>query len=301
MPKILVVDDSPMDRALIEGILKKDPRLKIRTAQDGSDALGRIGEEQPDVVVTDLQMPELDGLQLVTAMRVHYPKVPVILITAYGSEELAIQALEQGAASYVPKSQLAGRLHEVVDQVLAMARAERSYERLGSSMDYVEFRFTLDNDPESATPVVELLQQLAGSLALCDAGTQLRLGMALEEAIRTCIFRGNLEMRDGELLEYTGRDDDSARWLAQRRGEERFRARRLRLTALINHAQAEVVLEHDGPPLALTLPAAEKVSAGLEAPSDRCVILMQAFMDQVEFSADGRQIRLIKRREKTRQ
>jgi CheY-like chemotaxis protein len=234
----------------------------------------------------------------VTAMRMHYPRGPVILITAYGSEDLAIQALEHGAASYVPKSQLAGRLHDVVDQVLALVRAERSYELLGKSMDYVEFRFALDNDPQATSPVVELLQQLAGSLGICDPGTQLRLGMALEEGIRTCIFRGNLEMRDGELLEYTGHDDQSARWLAQRRGESRFHGRKLRLSARLNPDQAELILEHDGPPLVLTVPAAETVSAGLEAPNDRCVILMQAFMDQVEFSADGRQIRLIKRRER---
>jgi CheY-like chemotaxis protein len=297
MPKILVVDDSPMDRTLVEGILKRDPRMKVRTARDGSDALGCIAAEQPDVVVTDLQMPELDGLQLVTAMRVHYSRIPVILITAYGSEELAIQALEHGAASYVPKSQLVDRLHDAVDQVLTLVRAERSYERLGASMDLVEFRFSLDNDPEAAGPAVELLQQLAGSMAICDPGTQLRLGMALEEGIRTCMFRGNLEMRDGELLEYTGRDDDSARWLAQRRGEERFRGRKLRLTARLSPEKAEFDLEHDGPPLALTAPAAETVSAGLEAPSDRCVILMQAFMDEVRFAANGRRIELVKRKD----
>ena len=297
MPKVLVVDDSPMDRALIEGILKKDPRMKIRNAADGSEALATIGDDLPDLVVTDLQMPELDGLQLVTAMRVHYPRVPVILITAYGSEELAIQALEHGASSYVPKSQLAARLHDAVDQVLALVRAERSYERLGAAIDLVEFRFTLDNDPEATSPVVELLQQLAGSMGICDAGTQLRLGMALEEAVRTCIFRGNLEMRDGELLEYTRHDDESAAWLGKRRDEERFRGRKLHLIARLSPEQAELTLEHDGAPLGLKLPAAETVSAGLEAPSDRCVILMQAFMDEVHFSADGRRIRLVKRKE----
>lgn len=297
MPKILVVDDSPMDRALVEGILKKDPRMKVRTAEDGSAALAILGDDQPDLVITDLQMPELDGLQLVTVMRVHYPRVPVILTTAYGSEELAIKALEHGAASYVPKSQLAGRLLEVAEQVLALVRAERSYELLSTSMDYVEFRLTLDNDPEATVPVIELLQQLAGSMAICDAGTQLRLGMALEEAIRTCMFRGNLEMVDAELLQYTGRDDEAARWLAQRRGDERFRGRKLRLVARLTPDRAELELEHDGPPLALHLPATETMSAGLEAPSDRCTILMQAFMDEVEFGPGGRKIRLVKNKD----
>ena len=74
MPNVLIVDDSPIDRVLIEGVLKKDPRIKTRLAQSGSDALAILGQWQPDIVVTDLQMPEMDGLQLVTAIRIHYPQ-----------------------------------------------------------------------------------------------------------------------------------------------------------------------------------------------------------------------------------
>src|SRR5262245_35314855 len=140
MPDVLIVDDSPIDRVLIEGVLKKDPRVKTRQANSGSDALATLGQWQPDVVVTDLQMPEMDGLQLVTAMRIHYPSVPVVLITAHGSEELAVRALEQGAASYVPKSQMAHNLLGVVEQVVELARDDRGYEALTQAVDYAHFR-----------------------------------------------------------------------------------------------------------------------------------------------------------------
>ncbi len=67
-----------------------------------------------DLVITDLMMPETNGLELVAAVRQLYPQVPVILMTAYGNESIAVEALERGAASYVPKSQQADRLSDTV-------------------------------------------------------------------------------------------------------------------------------------------------------------------------------------------
>ena len=77
-------------------------------------------ESPPDVVVTDVQMPEMDGLEFVTAARDLHPDVPVILMTAHGSERCALEALERGAASYVPKSQLVDTLLASVMQVLSL-------------------------------------------------------------------------------------------------------------------------------------------------------------------------------------
>src|SRR5262249_30735192 len=128
MADVLIVDDSPIDRILVEGLLKKDQRIKTSQAVRGAGGLAALASAQPDVIVADLQMPEMDGLELVTAVRIHYPRVPIVLITAHGSEELAVRALEQGAASYVPKSQLARNLLPAVDHVLELAREKRGYE-----------------------------------------------------------------------------------------------------------------------------------------------------------------------------
>ena len=65
-------------------------------------ALVRMKQGLPDVVVTDLQMPEMDGLALIKMIRAHYPRVPVILMTAHGSEELAVEALEEARRATCP-------------------------------------------------------------------------------------------------------------------------------------------------------------------------------------------------------
>src|SRR5262245_61012327 len=104
---ILIVDDGVVDRRLASGLVQKRLGWKVQVAGNGAEALALLGRETPAVVLTDMQMPEMDGLELVEAIRSQYPLVPVVLMTAHGSEDLAIRALHAGAASYVPKKSLA--------------------------------------------------------------------------------------------------------------------------------------------------------------------------------------------------
>ena len=105
MPKVLIVDDSPVDRRLAGKLLEKrhDPGapdtetgLTMTYAADGREALAAIERDRPDVVITDLQMPEMNGLNLVLQVRIRHPMLPVILMTAQGSEDLAVRALQGG-------------------------------------------------------------------------------------------------------------------------------------------------------------------------------------------------------------
>src|SRR5262245_45002032 len=125
MSKVLVVDDTAMDRCLIEGLLKKRADTEVCGVSDGDSALQTLESTVCDLVVTELMMLRMNGLQLTSTVRVKYPRIPVVLVTAHGSELLAIQALEQGATSYVTKSHLCLKLLDTVDHVLELARASR--------------------------------------------------------------------------------------------------------------------------------------------------------------------------------
>ena len=108
MTRILVVDD---DRPQAEefGVLLRHAGCEVTLAGNGREAMDLLRHDVPDVVLTDLDMPEMDGLELVQAIRRDYPALPVILMTAMGSEDVAAKALHRGAASYVRKRSLAGR------------------------------------------------------------------------------------------------------------------------------------------------------------------------------------------------
>jgi CheY-like chemotaxis protein len=97
-PVVLLVEDSPTQRRLVHGVLQEAGNWDIVSAADGIEALELIADSPPSVVLTDLYMPRMDGLQLVEQVRARHPQVPVVLMTGLGSEDIAVKALRAGAA-----------------------------------------------------------------------------------------------------------------------------------------------------------------------------------------------------------
>ena len=114
--EVLVVDDNPIDRLRAGRLIDQDPRCHATYAEDGTQALARLADHHTSVVLTDLQMEGMDGLNLVRAIRNEHPKVPVIVMTGHGSEDVAMEALRVGATDYVPKQWLAQDLHAVLSR-----------------------------------------------------------------------------------------------------------------------------------------------------------------------------------------
>src|SRR4051794_39865636 len=98
---ILVVDDVAVDRRLVGQLVEKITGLRVLYASNGKEALEMVKRSLPLAILTDLQMPKMDGLELVEEMRCLHPGIPVVLMTALGSEEIAVEALKSGAASYL--------------------------------------------------------------------------------------------------------------------------------------------------------------------------------------------------------
>ena len=90
MANILIVDDSPVDRMLLRNYAEKIPGCSVIEAENGKDALAKMNEWEIDLVVTDLQMPQIDGLELVALVREKYLDLPVIVATAHGSESIGV-------------------------------------------------------------------------------------------------------------------------------------------------------------------------------------------------------------------
>ena len=145
MTTVLIVDDSIVDRKLAGGCLKNCD-LEVAFACDGREALELMADEPPDLVITDLQMPEVDGLELVKQMRKRHRRIPVILMTAHGNEETAVTALKLGASSYVPKKNLSRDLKDTVLSILSIASSERAEQQILESLTSVRMEFTLGND-----------------------------------------------------------------------------------------------------------------------------------------------------------
>ena len=116
MSTILIVDDEVIDREHAERCLRKISDVRLLFAEDGKAALELISSDCPDLVLTDLWMPEMNGLELVETLQEEYPLLPVILMTSRGNEQIAVKALKAGADSYVPKNVLKQELVNTVRQ-----------------------------------------------------------------------------------------------------------------------------------------------------------------------------------------
>jgi CheY-like chemotaxis protein/anti-sigma regulatory factor (Ser/Thr protein kinase) len=293
MSTILVVDDSAVDRRLAGGLLEKDAEWIVDYAVNGTDALGKLQQREFDLVVTDLVMPGMDGLELVAAVHSRSPQVPVLLMTSRGSEEIAARALHEGAASYVPKRMLAQSLVESVRRVLAVSSRHRGKARLMGCMTESQSVFVLGNDVGLIESLVVHLQENAIQMGLCDEGECTRIGVALEEALVNALYHGNLQVGS----DLRGENDQQYyAIIAQRRGESPYRDRRIHVTARITRDQGTFVIRDEGRGFDPSkLPDPDDPSA-LERASGRGLLLMRAFMDDVYYDQTGCVVTLVKRR-----
>src|SRR5262245_34909374 len=99
-PLALVVGNVAAERWLACTVIEQALGWRTWEAANGCDALAVLAQEAPCVILTDLHMPDCDGLDLVDNIRRRHPSVPVVLMTATGSDKLALKALKRGAASY---------------------------------------------------------------------------------------------------------------------------------------------------------------------------------------------------------
>jgi CheY-like chemotaxis protein len=291
-PVILVVDDIAVERRFAGGLAERHAGLHAIYAANGSEAMEMIARESPVLVLTDLQMPGMNGLQLVEAVRAQHPHLPVVLMTAHGSEDLAFQALKAGAASYVPKRDLAHQLGPTLVQILVASAAGKRRRRLLGFLEARTSVYCLENDPAMGAEIMGLLSEELASVGFGDENTRMRLTIALQEAFSNALYHGNLEV-SSDL-----RQDDERRFyeLAEaRRTMASYRDRRIRVRARIERQEVQIAVSDEGPGFD---------TSRLERPFDpedlmriggRGLSLIRTLMDEVTFNETGNQINMVKR------
>jgi DNA-binding NarL/FixJ family response regulator len=115
---VLIVDDHPVVRHGLRAILQTDPTLQVvGEAEDGLDALEKVGELHPRVILMDVHMPKMDGLAATRKIKERFPKVAVVILTLYNNEQYVVEAVKAGAAGYLLKTssrdEISHTIHEV--------------------------------------------------------------------------------------------------------------------------------------------------------------------------------------------
>jgi nitrogen regulation protein NR(I) len=162
--QILIADDEPNLRRVLGAQLQRDG-YEVLLAEDGEEALRLIGEHHVDVVISDLKMPKLDGLGLLKRLAKDEPGLPVILITAHGTVDTAVEALKAGAFDYVTKPFDRAEFRAVVDKAARtseLAGREVVPETIGASTE-PKGRFRLIGNDAAMVEVYTIIDRVAGT------------------------------------------------------------------------------------------------------------------------------------------
>ena len=294
MITVLVVDDSRAEQQLAGACVKKCDASPI-FASDGGEALTILATEKADAVLTDLRMPEMDGLELVQRIRRDHADTPVILMTAFGSEDIAVQALQAGATSYVPKKSLMRELPRALRVIQSNAEVNHQRELARSCVSNAEWNFTIGYERGASEAIVTLLQDILMRLNFFDKAQLWQITTALTESFSNAIDHGNLEL-DSALRESAG--DDFRRIGIERSGKSPYAERRVHVTMKICNDEVRYIIRDEGKGFdPSTLPDPTDPENLLKA-SGRGLLLVRTFMDEVAFNSAGNEITMVKRRAK---
>lgn len=293
MEVILVVDDSPEGRDIAGDCLREHGFAPL-FARNGQEALEVVESKHPDAVLTDLRMPRMNGLQLVEAMRRDHSGIPVVLMTAYGSEDTAVAALRAGALSYVPKKDLRTNLCSAMSVVMSAVTAKKHRERTRTLLVQSESSFKLGFEPHGPAALVSHLQSNLSQLDFCDETGLFQVSAALTEALQNAVEHGSLEM-DSTLRERTVEEYAEVR--KERCATPPYRDRRVHVVERCLPDEVTYVVRDEGPGFDTSRVPDPRDPENLLKPSGRGLLLMRTFMNEVRFNGPGNEVVMIKRRE----
>ena len=132
--KVLIVDDDQICREILRETLESQ-EIEVALAGDGLEGLDRLSSQPFDILITDLNMPRMDGLTLLQEAREHYPHILTIIITGYGSLESAIEAIRKGTYDYIQKpfkiEEIQIVTRNAIEKITMLREKQRILEELG--------------------------------------------------------------------------------------------------------------------------------------------------------------------------
>ena len=117
MIKVLIADDQELIRDSLRIVLSGNPDFSVSTAVNGIDVIRTVRMDKPDVILMDVRMPEMDGVQCTQIIKENYPEIKIIILTTFDDDEYIFSALKHGASGYLLKGISTGKLIEAIHKV----------------------------------------------------------------------------------------------------------------------------------------------------------------------------------------
>jgi DNA-binding NtrC family response regulator len=162
-PRILIVDDEVRMHRIFE--VNLTPKYEVISCADGQKALGLLRGQEIALILTDLKMPGINGMELLKEVRKERPDLPIIIMTAYGTITSAVQAMKEGAADYVLKPIKMDEVEIMIEKTLAISRLRDENRELRQELKTICGASSIVGNHPSIQKVIQLIYQVAGTKA----------------------------------------------------------------------------------------------------------------------------------------
>lgn len=287
--RILLVEDDPTVRSILVEVLRHYG-YEPREAADGCQAIEFFTLEPAEIVITDVRMPGIDGLELLARIKKIAPETCVVIMTGYGGEDTAIQAIRNGASNYFKKPVNIPEFIYAIGVLADFVRSRREHRFDPRLLERESRTVRIGNDLDAIYPVIRELTANAAAFGFDVEATRIALLEALTNAIEHGSLGISLEEKRAALREGTLRE-----LYARRACSPAGRDRTVRIEYELNPARLCYRVTDEGEGFDWrSLPDFANPD-NLLAGCGRGIVVMRLSMDEVAFNDRGNEVTLIKR------
>lgn len=293
--KILIAEDQDDNRYFLKSALEQRS-FQVVDAKNGKIALELFQKSDFDLVMTDIRMPEMDGLTLLRSIRQASPLTPVIIISAYGESENIIEALRNRACDYISKPYEQQEIFDSIDRVSRLFDSTAIKKEYAHSLTGETRQFEFSNDHAQTNSIARFLCCELDSYGLHAEKQSMQI--SLIEAIDNAILHGNLEISSSIKSSEDASSFKAFKELAEKRSRMNpYRSRRLTIDYLLDSEKICYTIKDGGAGFDYGALPDPLDPESFNRPSGRGLLMIRTFCDEVSWNDQGNEIKLVKYRE----
>ncbi|MCH7471995.1 response regulator [bacterium] len=294
---ILIVDDEQIIRNVLKRKLEQATNYNVLTAEDGVPALELFKQHTIDLVISDLLMSKMNGIELLRNIKQLDSKVPVIIITGFGTLDDAIEAIKLGAEDFIKKPFDINEVISTIDKTFRKLEEEADQRAIIKHISTEDIRLEIPTDFDFLNKVINYIFSHLRARWLISSEDLHDVKVCLYEALYNALEHGSLGITEEEKSKLLEQSQQAYKdFLVERLQSEEYKDKKIEVTLWISDEDIAVAITDEGSGFDHVSRIGDSDPEALFKSSGRGLLLIQSLMDEISFNEQGNQIRMVKKR-----